>query len=595
MTGQEPHWGNEQRAWSLLLLVFVVLAGLFLFLVAYGQDTRPNFLPFGVGQNTGESRADYPPTESQYYQNILVIVLALSIPLFFVLLGILLWNISLIKIVATRTKSLAESEALLNEMSRIAKTGGWEFNAETLELVWTDEVYRILEVDRHVKPTMSSGIGFYAPASRPVIEQAMHRAVTQGLPFDRELEIITAQGNSRWVHTVGKVLQEHGKTKKIAGTFQDITDRKRGEEALRESEEFNRGLVENMPDMVVVCDRDRKIRYMNPAVTITLGYPPDELVGTDLLDYVVPELRAWIGKIIHERLTSGVQESIEADLVRKDGLHLAVIIKGTSLLYHNEPAVLLLVTSINERKELEKEMEYHEEELIRFSKSLDTANKKLSLLSGITRHDINNQLTVLQGYVGLLHSKIPDPLLSDYFTRITDAGTRISAMIRFTREYENIGINAPVWQDCRTLVDTAAKDYAPGHIHVVNDLPPGGEMFADPLIFKVCYNLMDNAERYCGKCTTIRFSVQESGDDHLIVCEDNGEGVPAEEKERIFERGFGKNTGLGLALSREILSITGITIKETGEPAKGARFEMRVPAGSYRMRPHTGEGLRSES
>ena len=189
-----------------------------------------------------------------------------------------------------------------------------------------------------------------------------------------------------------------------------------------------------------------------------------------------------------------------------------------------------------------------------------------------------------------MHTKIPDPLLSDYFTRITDAGTRISAMIRFTREYENIGINAPVWQDCRTLVDTAAKDYAPGHIHVVNDLPPGAEVFADPLIFKVCYNLLDNAVRYAGKCTTIRFSVQESGDDHLIVCEDNGGGIPAEEKERIFERGFGKNTGLGLALSREILSITGITIKETGEPGMGARFEITVPDGRYRMHPDTGDG-----
>jgi len=77
--------------------------------------------------------------------------------------------------------------------------------------------------------------------------------------------------------------------------------------------------------------------------------------------------------------------------------------------------------------------------------------------------------------------------------------------------------------------------------------------------------------------------VQESGIDHLIVCEDDGVGVPAEEKELIFERGFGKNTGLGLALSREILSITGITITENGEPGRGARFELKVPKGAYRF------------
>jgi signal transduction histidine kinase len=117
---------------------------------------------------------------------------------------------------------------------------------------------------------------------------------------------------------------------------------------------------------------------------------------------------------------------------------------------------------------------------------------------------------------------------------------------------------------------------------VNNDLPAGIGVFADPLVVKVFYNLMDNAVRYGGKITTIRFSAEESGDDQVIVCEDDGNGVLTEEKEKIFERGYGKNTGLGLALSREILSITGITIRETGEPGIGARFEMTVPKGMYR-------------
>jgi signal transduction histidine kinase len=155
-------------------------------------------------------------------------------------------------------------------------------------------------------------------------------------------------------------------------------------------------------------------------------------------------------------------------------------------------------------------------------------------------------------------------------------------MIQFTKEYEQIGVHAPAWQDCRTLVDTAAKDAPLGKVRVENDLPAGMDVFADPLIVKVCYNLMDNAVRYGGKITTIRFSAEERDGDVVIVCSDDGNGVSVEEKEKIFERGFGKNTGLGLALSREILSITGITIKETGEPGKGARFEMVVPKRMWR-------------
>ncbi len=94
---------------------------------------------------------------------------------------------------------------------------------------------------------------------------------------------------------------------------------------------------------------------------------------------------------------------------------------------------------------------------------------------------------------------------------------------------------------------------------------------------------MDNAVRYGGKITTIRFSAEERDGYHVMVCEDDGDGVVAREKERIFNRGVGKNTGLGLALSRDILDITGIIIKETGEPGKGARFEMTVPKGAYRI------------
>jgi PAS domain S-box-containing protein len=214
--------------------------------------------------------------------------------------------------------------------------------------------------------------------------------------------------------------------------------------------------------------------------------------------------------------------------------------------------------------------------------ALRQANKKLNLLSSITRHDINNQLTVQMGYLELLEDTQLDDAQEEYFGKVSTAAHRIAAMIQFTKEYEQIGVHAPIWQDCRTLVDTAAKDAPLGKVRVENDLPAGMDVFADPLIVKVCYNLMDNAVRYGGKITTIRFSAEERDGDVVIVCSDDGNGVSVEEKEKIFERGFGKNTGLGLALSREILSITGITIKETGEPGKGARFEMVVPKRMWR-------------
>jgi PAS domain S-box-containing protein len=355
----------------------------------------------------------------------------------------------------------------------------------------------------------------------------------------------------------------------LIGVSRDITERKRVEEALRESEVFNRNLVENLPDYIVVYGSDGKILYVNPASAKALGYDADKLVGTSLLLYISEEYRDEVISRTSERRKGGEVSPYEINLISSDGRQRSVIVKGTPIQYHGNFAVLLLLIDITERKGVEE--------------ALNSANRKLTLLSSITRHDINNQLTVQMGYLSLLEMKQIDPTQNEYFQKVSTAAQRISAMVQFTEEYEEIGAHAPAWQECRTLVDTAAKQAPLGKVLVKNDLIAGAEVFADPLIGKVFYNLMDNAARYGGKITTIRLSMQESGDDHLIVCEDDGDGVVTKEKEKIFERGFGKNTGLGLALSREILDITGITIRETGEIGKGARFEIAVPKGAWRI------------
>ena len=208
-------------------------------------------------------------------------------------------------------------------------------------------------------------------------------------------------------------------------------------------------------------------------------------------------------------------------------------------------------------------------------------NRKLRLLSSITRHDINNQLTALQNYLSFMVLERPDPSSQTYLDRASDAADRIAAIVRFNREYEEIGVNSPAWHDCRLLVDRATDRIPSWAISVENEIPAGTVAFADPLIDRAFYALVDNAVRHGGKITTLRFSLGRSGPDPAIICEDDGDGVHAAEKERIFDRGFGKNTGMGLFLAREILSITGITIAENGEPGHGARFEMTIPPAAF--------------
>ncbi|MCX6700472.1 MAG: PAS domain S-box protein [Methanomicrobiales archaeon] len=128
----------------------------------------------------------------------------------------------------------------------------------------------------------------------------------------------------------------------------------RAEEALKESEEFNRGLVENMPNLVLVYDHDRKIRYVNPAATTILGYSAKEMLGTDIITYVVPHQHAEIAVAIQERFSSGRGASLEVEFITKTGQHITVISKGAPLHFNDQPAVLILLADISERKRAEE-------------------------------------------------------------------------------------------------------------------------------------------------------------------------------------------------------------------------------------------------
>jgi PAS domain S-box-containing protein len=129
-------------------------------------------------------------------------------------------------------RALQERERLLRETGRIAKIGGWEFDAETLTGTWTDEVARIHELDPDRETNVEIGVSFYHGESREKIETAIREAIELGKPYDLELEIVTAKGNHKWIRTIGHPIKKGGKVVKIRGSFQDITERKRAKDEI---------------------------------------------------------------------------------------------------------------------------------------------------------------------------------------------------------------------------------------------------------------------------------------------------------------------------------------------------------------------------
>ncbi len=221
----------------------------------------------------------------------------------------------------------------------------------------------------------------------------------------------------------------------------------------------------------------------------------------------------------------------------------------------------------------------------RVERDLAQANKKLQLMTSITRHDLINHLTVLQGYLELAETleKTDPEKAGEYIRKCISVVQKTTGTIQFTSEYQNIGVTGPVWHNLATCIDNAQRYSTLGSVRLVNEISAGAEIYADPLIEKVIFNLIDNAIRYASTLTTIRFRFRLEGSTPIIVCEDDGIGVPMDNKERIFTYAWGTNTGLGLFLVREILAITNITISETGIPGKGARFELRIPPEGYRV------------
>jgi signal transduction histidine kinase len=157
----------------------------------------------------------------------------------------------------------------------------------------------------------------------------------------------------------------------------------------------------------------------------------------------------------------------------------------------------------------------------------------------------------------------------------------IGAEIERMHEYERLGLCAPEWVAVRAVAARAAAmvEGLPITIDVLAEL----EIVADPIVGQVFQNLFDNTRKHAGPVSGVTVRARDGAAGLVIAVEDDGIGIPAADKERVFERGVGHGTGIGLFLVREILGITGIAITETGEAGRGARFELHVPPGQYRF------------
>jgi len=338
---------------------------------------------------------------------------------------------------------------------------------------------------------------------------------------------------------------------------------------LRESEEKYRALTENTPDILFSANMAKMITYVSPQIN-KYGYLEEEVVGRSLSMLIHPGDIDQVENNQIRELENGAQIVSQFRILDKWGTTFWVEERSFLRLdISGKPAGIYgILRDVSERKRAED--------------AIELANKKLNLMNNITRHDILNTITGLLGCVDMANAAVDPSERAELLGEVKDLTRSIQRQIAFTKEYQEVGVHLPMWQNVSAVLTRMMCNFETAHAAVVVDLE-AVEMYADPLLEKVFYNLVDNAIRYGETLTTIRFSAEYTDSGLTIICEDNGVGIPDEQKQKIFERGVGRNTGMGLFLSREILGITGISIMENGVSGTGARFEIQVPRGTYRV------------
>jgi PAS domain S-box-containing protein len=413
-------------------------------------------------------------------------------------------------------------------------------------------------------------LNFVHPDDRSKVMDNLSRELLEGAQFTSTFRVLDKNGKVHWFEENSSLRKDtSGNPLGIYGVLRDITERKKVEEALVKSEEKYRAITENTPDILFSADLYGIVTFVSPQVN-RYGYLADEIVGQPLFNNIHPEDRRNVIEKFKSDLHDGAQFISTFRFQDKWGNNHWFEEKSSLLLdqFGKPVGINGILRDVTEQKRAED--------------AIELANKKLNLMNNITRHDILNTITGLVGCVDMANATT-SPEERNHLLNDIKALTRvIQRQINFTKQYQEVGVHLPLWQNLTDVIQRVLVNFEKSGLLFVIEVEKT-EIYADPLLEKVFYNLVDNAIRYGEKATTLKFYFLISDQGLSLICEDDGVGVPENFKNYIFERGMGQNTGMGLFLSREILSITKIGIRENGIPGKGARFEMLVPRGTFRF------------
>jgi signal transduction histidine kinase len=333
-------------------------------------------------------------------------------------------------------------------------------------------------------------------------------------------------------------------------------------------------VLEYMKEGMITIDSKTRILDINPSAIVLLNLH-HSVVGSSITEI----LPGWPSMNATTTEQSGILPQKVNETIRWLTWSSSKILDSEERLI----GICLLIQDVTSNHEMEEQLRNQAIHLEDLTKDLTAAHKSLQLMTSITRHDILNMITVQRGYMEIALAEESMESYERAVKKSYPAVLKIQELITLTHEYQKIGMSHPAWISLASIILKTAEIFREENGKITSSIPESIEIFADSVFEKVFFVFIDNALRHGGGVTRVHFSCIISANLTVII-EDNGVGIPEIEKKTVFYRGVGKNTGLGLYLAREILLMNLCTIKETGKPGNGARFEIDIPPDRWRER-----------
>ena len=507
---------------------------------------------------------------------------------------------------------LSASNKLLQETGRLAKVGGWSFDVATLNGTWTEEVYRIFELDSSVVPVLDACFLFFPPDVRPIVEQAVREAFETGKMYDLEIEAVTAKGNRRWIHMIGQGVRKDGKVCKIAGTIQDITDRTMAELANVQLQQQFQQMSDSMREVIFLVEPDwNKVIYVNAAHEQLWQQPVESVFESprSWLDFILEEDREAIETLIDKPFVSGTEEIRFPDyrIRRPDGT--IRWIRSHAIPVYDESGKLYRFAGIAEDI---TDSKHAHDELQKLTLQMEHRNQELEQLLHVTSHDLRSPLVNIQGFSGELKKTIDElekilqteNIPSSAQSKLNYVCMDMSASIGFinssTQKMEMllkglldlfvVGTLEYTFKKCdmnrivsAVVSGVAFKLQEQNITCTVDELPTCNT--DEQQILHVFSNLIDNAIKYMSpeRKGTLSVSGKVEGNEAIYAIADNGIGIKPEHHEKVFEIFCQLNPetssgdGLGLSIVGRILKQINGRIWLESEWGKGTTFYLALP------------------